>query len=86
MGVAVDGSGTVAFIADTHNHRIVQMRLSDGAQVGTAISGVGDFLNGGTALRFPRGVTWAIMQNPNTWWKQDMSEASGARTLRPVSA
>jgi len=68
----VDGSGTVAFIADTHNHRIVQMRLSDGAQVGTAISGVGDFLNGGTALRFPRGVTWAIMQNPNTWWKQDM--------------
>jgi hypothetical protein len=64
MGVAVDGSSTVAFVADTHHHRVVAMRLTDGQQVGRAVEGVGDFLSGGTKLYYPRGVTWAVIQSP----------------------
>ena len=62
MGVAVDGSGTVAFVADTYNNRLVQLRLTDGVQLGTPLGGpsVGD------TFSKPRGVTWAVMPLPGT--------------------
>jgi hypothetical protein len=65
MGVAVDGSGTVAFVADTYNNRLVQLRLTDGMQLGTPLGGPGV----GDDFSKPRGVTWAMMPFPGDAWR-----------------
>ena len=73
MGVSVDGSGTVAFVADTHNNRIVQLRMSDGAPLGSPLTNFAPLHHVGVPLNRPRGVHWAVIQDPgNTWSRQEI--------------
>ena len=73
MGVSVDGSGTVAFVADTHNNRIVQLRMSDGAPLGSPLTTFAPLHHVGVPLNRPRGVHWAVIQSPgNTWSRQEI--------------
>ena len=69
MGVSVDGSGTVAFVADTHNNRIVQLRMSDGAGLGSPLTEMGTIHQTPTPpFNRPRGVTWGLIQDPVVVW------------------